>query len=458
MREILRDLVRKPQNGEYLEIRLEHIVTTSIRIHNTTVERLKVTEERGGSLRILHPKTGWWFVSFQGWDSLKEHVASGLRSVVLLPQSGTGVIRGEGTEEEIRFSPREDFREKPLGEKVQLLFAYARMLREASPFVVSAVVEYRDEWRTVYFANSDGSVIFWERPDISLSFVATARKGDQIEVYRDGVAGKAGFELVRGLEELAHRVGKQAEALLFARPFPGGVYDVILDPVLAGVFIHEAFGHLSEADFLSRNERLQRLMVLGKPIASPVLSVFDDGSLENLRGSSPYDDEGTRTQRTCLIREGYLSGRLHSRETAFLLGESPTGNARTISYRFPPIVRMTNTGIEPGTVPPEDLFADIKRGVYAVEYVGGSTALELFTFSPAYGYLIEGGKVGEMVKDIVLSGNLFQTLGKIDAVANDFRWTEVGWCGKGEQMGLPTPTGSPHVRLREVLVGGQCHA
>ncbi|MBC7216756.1 MAG: TldD/PmbA family protein [Candidatus Caldatribacterium sp.] len=458
MREVLRDLVRKARNGEYLEIRLEHIVTTHIRVHNGIVERARVAEERGGSVRILHPKTSWWFLSFQEWEGLEEKVELGIRSVLLLPRGATDVARGGAFEDEVVFSPLEDFREKPLEEKIRLLLEYARIMQEASPFVVSSVVEYRDEWRNVYFANSEGALLFSERPDISLSFVATARSGDQVEVYRDGVAGKAGFELVRNREPLAQRVSKQAEALLRARPFPGGVYDVVLDPVLAGVFIHEAFGHLSEADFLSRNERLQKLMVLGKQIASPVLSVFDDGSLEHLRGASPYDDEGVRTQRTYLIKEGYLSGRLHSRETAFLLGESPTGNARTVSYRFPPIVRMTNTGIEAGEMSPDELFTDIKHGLYAVEYVGGNTALELFTFSPAYGYIIEHGKIGEMVKDFVLSGNLFQTLGKIDAVANDFRWTELGWCGKGVQVGLPTPTGSPHVRLRGVLVGGQGHA
>lgn len=458
MKEILRELSRKPKNGEYLEIRLERIITTHIRIHNGVVEKARVAEERGGALRILHPRTGWWFSSFQSWEDLEEKVDFGLRSVALLPASATGVIRGGAFEEDIVFSPSEDFREKPLGEKVRLLLEYARLLQEASPFVVSSVVEYRDEWRSVYFANSEGSLLFWEKPDISLSFVATARSGDTLEVYRNGVAGKAGFELVRNQELLAHKVGKQAEALLWARSCPGGVYDVVLDPVLAGVFIHEAFGHLSEADFLARNDRLRKLMTLGKRIAAPVLSVFDDGSLTYLRGASPYDDEGIRTQRTYLIKEGYLCGRLHSRETAFLLGEAPTGNARTVSYHFPPIVRMTNTGIEAGTVPPEELFAGVTRGLYAVEYLGGNTALELFTFSPAYGYVIEHGKIGEMVKDIVLSGNLFQTLGKIDAVANDFRWTEVGWCGKGVQAGLPTPTGSPHVRLREVLVGGQGHA
>ncbi|MGQ9621955.1 MAG: TldD/PmbA family protein, partial [Candidatus Caldatribacteriaceae bacterium] len=362
---------------------------------------------------------------------------------------------GEKVEADLSFVPQEDFRGKPLAEKIRLLLEYARILKEVSPLIRSAVVDYHDEWREVYFANSDGSLLFWEKPDISLSFVATARLGDRIEVYRDGVAGKAGFELVRNCEPLVRKVGEKAKALLSARSLPGGVYDVVLDPVLAGVFIHEALGHLSEADFLSRNERLKRIMALGRQVASPALSVFDDGSLEGLRGSSPYDDEGMKTQRTYLIKEGYLVGRLHSRETAFLLHEAPTGNARTVSYCFPPIVRMTNTGIEAGSLSVEELFSGIERGIYAVEYVGGNTALELFTFSPAYGYIIERGKIGEMVKDIVLSGNLFETLGKIDAVAQDFRWTEVGWCGKGAQSGLPTPTGSPHVRLREVLVGGQ---
>jgi TldD protein len=118
---------------------------------------------------------------------------------------------------------------------------------------------------------------------------------------------------------------------------------------------------------------------------------------------------------------------------------------------------MSNTGIEEGRVSKEDLFKDVERGLYAVEYIGGNTALELFTFSAAYGHRIEKGRVGEMVKDVVLSGNLFRTLKKIDAVASDFRWTQVGGCGKGSQTGLPTPTGSPHVRLREILVGGHKH-
>ncbi len=348
----------------------------------------------------------------------------------------------------------EDFRHVPLPTKIELLQHYARVMHDSAPFLSNCLVEYHDEWREVYIANSDGSFVEMEKPDISLKLVAVARKDDRLEVYQNGVAERGGFEVVRERDSLARQVGEKAHALLSAPSLEGGVYDVVLDPVLAGVFIHEAFGHLSEADFVSRNEKLQRMMVMGKPIASPVLNVFDDGSLEGLRGSAPYDDEGIRTRRTYLIQNGCLTGRLHSRETAHVMRELPTGNARTVSYRFPPLVRMTNTAIEQGITPKEELFRDIDRGLYAVEYMGGNTALELFTFSAAYGYRIEKGKIGEMVKDVVLSGNLFRTLLEIDAVASDFTWTQIGGCGKGAQVGLPTPTGSPHIRLRGVLVGG----
>ncbi|HOQ67513.1 MAG TPA: TldD/PmbA family protein [Candidatus Atribacteria bacterium] len=454
MMEDLEKLIHLPQRGEYMEIRLEKIFSTTIRVQNGMVEKIRMGTDEGGYVRLLTPRGSWWFESFQRWEGLREKVERAINGVSLLPSSGIEVVRRAPVQSEEKVALADDFRFKSLEDKTSLLLEYNRILKEISPLLVSSLVEYRDEFRQIYLANSDGSLIYWEKPDIGLNFIATARRGDNIEMYRDGVAGKAGFELVKNRENLAQEVGQKALLLLEAPSFPGGVYDVVLDPVLAGVFIHEAFGHLSESDTLYRNEELKKIMTKGKRVASPVLNVFDDGNLDNLRGSSPYDDEGIPTGRTYLIRDGYLSGRLHSRETACLMQEEVTGNARTIGYRFPPIVRMTNTAIEGGETTREDLFSDIERGLYAVEYIGGNTALELFTFSAAYGYLIEKGKIKEMVKDVVLSGNLFQTLDKIDAVANDFRWTEVGGCGKGGQMGLPTPTGSPHVRLREVLVGG----
>ena len=220
------------------------------------------------------------------------------------------------------------------------------------------------------------------------------------------------------------------------------------------MFTHEAFGHLSESDFVYQNPQAQRLMTLGRRFGPDMLTIADDGSIAGLRGSQRYDDEGTPTQRNDLIRDGILVGRLHSRETAAKMGEQPTGNARATGYRYPPIVRMTNTFIEPRDVSFEDMVGDIELGVYACDNVGGQTAMENFSFSAAYGYMIRNGKIAEMVRDVILSGNLFDTLANIEAIGSDFQWTQIGYCGKG-QGGLPVAEGAPHVRVRKVLIGGE---
>jgi len=456
MLETLRKALRLVGKEEYVEVRLEKIVSTRLTLQNGCIEALKEEEIMGGYVRVFRSGFGWYFETFSGWENILEKIRSALHSASLKNPTAfhSGVVRGEAFEDEHLAQLEEDFRFVPFEEKVKIARCYAELMPEVSSFLVNSSVDYRDEFREIYLANSDGTLLHLEKPDISMVFTAVCRKGDVIELYRNGVARRAGLEAVKGLEALAKEVVARAASLLEARPLPGGVYDVVLDPTLAGVFIHEAFGHLSEADFLYHNERLKKEMTLGRRVASPLLSVFDDGSVDGLRGSSPYDDEGIPTRKTYLIREGILTGRLHSRETAFSMQEELTGNARTVGFMYAPLVRMTNTAIESGKTSKEELFGDIQRGVYAVEYLGGNTALELFTFSPAYGFLIENGKITDMVKNFVLSGNLFETLQKIDCIANDFVWNELGGCGKGLQMGLPTPTGSPHVRLRETLVGG----
>ena len=159
-------------------------------------------------------------------------------------------------------------------------------------------------------------------------------------------------------------------------------------------------------------------------------------------------------QRTELVREGSLVGRLHSRETAARMGEAITGNARATRHRYPPIVRMTNTFIEAGEATFEDMISDIDLGVYACESVGGQTMLENFSFSAGYGRMIRKGHIAEMVKDVVLSGNLFTTLQNIDAIGNDLTFGKLGMCGKG-QGGLPVSTGAPHIRIQDVVMGGR---
>jgi TldD protein len=151
-----------------------------------------------------------------------------------------------------------------------------------------------------------------------------------------------------------------------------------------------------------------------------------------------------------------LVGRLHNRETAAKMGEPPTGNARALSYRHPPIVRMTNTAIAPGSTSFEDMIADIELGVYACDAYGGQTELENFSFSSGYAYMIRNGEIAEMVKDVILAGNLFETLMSIDAIGSDFEWTKTGGgCGKGGQSGLPVAMGAPHIRIQNVVIGGR---
>jgi TldD protein len=203
------------------------------------------------------------------------------------------------------------------------------------------------------------------------------------------------------------------------------------------------------------NPDLLEVMTLGRRFGPSDLQIFDGAAHEGHRGSYHYDDEGVPATTTQLIKDGVLVGRLHSRETAGKLGEAPTGNARCLNYHYPPIVRMTNTWIERGNTPVEDLFSGIKEGVYARNWLGGMTNGEMFTFAAGEAWMIRNGKIAEPVRDVNLSGNVFTTLTDIEAIGDDFFWDESGGCGKGGQSGLPVGCGGPSLRIRNVVVGGE---
>jgi TldD protein len=226
---------------------------------------------------------------------------------------------------------------------------------------------------------------------------------------------------------------------------------------MTGVFTHEAFGHLSEADFVYENPQMQEIMVLGKRFGVDGLNIIDDGSLTGGLGTHRYDYEGTAARKNYLIQDGTLVGRLHSRETAAKMGEQPTGNARAVHFQHPPIVRMTNTYIDKGESNFDEMIRDIDLGVYAINSIGGQTAMEMFTFSAAYGYMIRDGQVAELVRDVVLTGNVFDTLMNIDKIGDTVSWESngPGGCGKGEQAPLKTGVGGPHIRIQNCVVGGK---
>ena len=289
---------------------------------------------------------------------------------------------------------------------------------------------------------------------MSLRLNATARDGGDVQQSGLSLGSNGDYAFAEHLHEQVEEMARCAVNLLDAPQVRGGEYTVVLDPVLAGVFIHEAFGHLSEADHVYENQKLREIMVIGRRFGGSHINVVDGAALPNLRGSYQYDDEGVPSTRTYLLREGVLVGRLHSRETAATMGEPPTGNARAISSHFPPIVRMTNTIIEPGSASLDDIISDIKDGLYVSNWYGGMTTMEQFTFSAGEAHVIRNGRIEELMRPVLLSGNLFTTLENLDAIANDLDMNQGGGCGKGGQSPLPVSNGSPTFASRNASLAG----
>ncbi len=406
--------------ADYTEIRVERTWSTAVTFRGRRLESATASEDQGGFVRALSAGGGWGVASFTSLDRLEAMVA---RAVEL--------------SRAVRVTP-------PI------------RLADVAPHQADAILDLDGDVRGIPI---DGTALHELRPEVTLSGTAVARRNGTIEKGLESIGLRRGWSSVQDKAAGFRQAAERAVQLLDAPMVTGGAYPVILDPELAGVFIHEAFGHLSEADFVYENPQAREMMTLGRRFGKPALSVGDNGAAPGLRGTLPFDDEGTPTQDTPLIKAGILVGRLHSRETAATMGERATGNARAISFRHPPIVRMTNTYIANGQGSFDDLIRDVKLGVYACGAFGGQTLLENFSFTAAYGRMIRDGHLAELVKDVVLAGNLFQTLDRIDHIAGDFRWNQMGGgCGKGGQAPLPVTEGAPHVRIEEALVGGDVPA
>ena len=447
----------KSSKADYTEIRLEERESTTVAYRGKNLETASTVIDTGGIVRCLCRDGGWGVATFNDCDDLSNKVEQAYQCAkVARSDEPIALAPVPVAEERIAVNLQRDFRDISLADKKTLIEGYNDILLGHSDKIVDTDCRYNDSFSRVTFANSEGAFVEEERPTVAIATVAIARDGDNVQTARESRAGQHGFEFVMGHEDLARTAAQRAVDLLRAESVVGGQYPVIVNQELAGVFIHEAFGHLSEADFVYENPKAREMMVLGRRFGQDILNVFDDGSLPGLRGTHKYDDEGTPTGRTDLIKNGILVGRLHSRETAAKMGEQPTGNARAINYRHPPIVRMTNTAIEQGTTCFEDMIKDIQLGVYACSAFGGETHLETFSFSSAYAYMIRDGKIAEMVKDVILAGNLFATLLNIDAIGDDFKWMHRGGgCGKGAQRPLPATFGAPHIRIQNVVIGGK---
>jgi len=442
----------KRDDADYIEAHLEESQTSHIVYRGRELDSIGRSEAVGGNIRAM-VKGGWGFVSFNNLEDLRGRVEMAIRQAKLVGREKSHLAMVSPVVDRVPAEVDRDPVAIPLAEKKQILDEYNEIVWR-QPEIQTSTIGYSDSRKKAIFLSSLGSYIEQERADINLRIAAVAAREGDVQQAGLSVGSRGDLTSIRQLHQEVEHLSHHVVALLSAPKAKGGEYTVVLDPVLAGVFVHEAFGHLSESDFVYENDRLRELMTLGKQFGSQELNIVDTATLPGLRGSYKYDDEGVPATRTYLIREGKLVGRLHSRETAAKMEEQPTGNARAISYRYPPIVRMTNTYIEPGTVSFEDMVGDIKEGIYAKNWYGGTTSMEMFTFSAGEAYMIHNGKIAEALRPVVLTGNVFDTLKNIDAIGNDLDMNQGGGCGKGSQVPLPVANGSPHIRIRRCLVGG----
>ncbi len=444
----------KKGKADYLEARFEELQSSQIVYRGKVLESIGRTTASGGNVRAL-VKGGWGFTSFNRYDDLKERIPLAIEQARSAGTGKSNLAAAEPSKDTVPSPAAKDPTTIPLAEKKRLLDEYNEIIWSI-PQIRTSSIGYADGRKKVIFLNSEGSFITQERADVTLNLSAIAAKDGEVQqvIIVEGSLGD--FSAITGLHKKVKEIAQNAVALLDAPQAKDGEYTVVLDPFLGGVFAHEAFGHLSESDFVYENDRLRDIMVLGKQFGAKHLNIVDSASdPAGMRGSYKYDDEGTPSAKTYLIREGKLVGRLHSRETAAKMNEKPTGNARSVSYRFPPIVRMTNTYIEPGAMSFQDIIADIKEGIYARKMYGGTTAMEMFTFSAGEAFMIRNGKIAEAIRPVKLTGNVFNTLQNIDAIGNDLDMNQGGGCGKGEQMPLPVSLGSPHIRIQHCLIGGK---
>jgi TldD protein len=343
----------------------------------------------------------------------------------------------------------------PIEEKVSVVKRANEVARRLDPSVRQVRVLYRDVSQVLTIANSEGTLAEGERVGTVFSVQVVSAKGDLIQTGYEPAGGTMGFELFDfyAPEGVAERAARRALLMLTARKAPMGRMPVVLSSEAGGTMIHEAIGHGLEADLAQQGLSVYSKKV-GERVASSLITVVDDPTLPQKRGSYAFDDEGTPSQRTLLVEDGILKGYLYDRLTALKDGVPSTGNGRRESYQQKPIPRMSNTMIVPGKTRPEEIIHSVEKGLFVKKMGGGqvNTVNGDFVFEVSEGYLIEKGKVGEPVRGATLTGNGPQVLKEIDMVGDDLGFG-IGTCGKDGQ-GVPVADAQPTLRIPDLVVGG----
>lgn len=435
---------------DYLDIRCGISDSTSILMKDGNVDVLNTGMSSGARIRVLN-NGSWGFAYTTDFSKINEITETAIK----LSKSIKGDVElseSEIIKDNIAVDVAMPLKNISIDEKKEIM-------KDASDAAVidkvnSTTAGYRDSETTQLFMNSEGSEIQMKTSRVRMALNASATDGEIIQIGFGSVGGVKGFEILakKDIEEFGRLIGEKAVRLLDAKPAPSGQFPVIADPELTGVLVHEALGHAVEGDLILQNDSILKDR-LGEQIASDIVNIFDDASLKEGFGYYPYDAEGIKTKPNQLVKDGKLISLLNSRETSSKLGMKSSGNARS-NVSDKPIVRMSNTFLQPGDNSFEELLEDIPNGIYLKGSRGGQvdTGKGIFQFNAGEGYLIENGELTTPIRDVSLSGNILETLKNIDALGDDFKLS-VGFCGKDGQT-VPVGDGGPHTRILNALVGG----
>jgi TldD protein len=442
--------------GDFAELFAEEQRSSAARLDDSRVEELTSGREAGAGIRVVVGET-------TGFAHTADTSEAGLRAAAeaaaaAARQGGAGVRQAPLSRvaapppNVVAILPQT----VPKASKVELLQRADEAARATSGAIRQVSATYGDHRRRILVANSEGVLAGDDQVKTRFSVSCVAVGDTGLQTGRESIGATMGWELFEryDVEELARRAAERAIRKLSARPAPSGVMPVVLSSGSGGVLFHEACGHGLEADHVVRDASVFRGQ-LGRQVASPFVTLVDDGTMGPEWGAIAVDDEGHPARRNVLIQDGVLTDYMWDWLRARKEGRDSSGNGRRQSYQHLPMVRMTNTYLVNGTADPEEIVRETPSGVYVVQLGGGQVnpATGDFVFGMTEAYLIEGGRVTEPIRDANLIGNGPEVLRNIDVVADDFAMGSPGTCGKDGQ-GVPVGDGQPTLRVSALTVGG----
>jgi len=458
----LKDLLSKINSAatalgaQYAEARAQRLTKTSLTLKEERVEAAKQGIESGVAIRVL-VNGAWGFASVGSTDpAILENAAVDAYRMAKLAstrlKTPIKLAPAKTVDDHVDSKPKKTPSDISVEDKIKTTLAINKTSLAYDSRIKSCGVDYMDLMGSSFFVNSEGTSIQQDKLYVWSRITASAESGGVFTFSREEIGSTAGYELFdqQPPEEIGRKVAERAVMQLSAKSPKGGKFPVVLGPNVVGVFVHEAFGHLAEADLALSSGLLASNM--SKKIGSDLVTFYDDGTLPGAFGAFKYDDEGVPAQKTLLIEDGVVSGLMHNRDTAHKFNTQPTGNARAEDFRVEPIIRMRCTYMAPRDQTLEELLENVKSGYYFKSFRGGQASLDgTFQVGIQEGYEIINGEIGAPVRNASISGNTLKTLHKVDGVGKDFS-IDPGRCGKGQTAFICD--GGPHIRLSEVVVGG----